>query len=116
MGVHPDHRRKGLATEMWQHALSAGVPIKHSPRRSDSGDAWARSVGGDLPDRTERSVGTFFDAATGKHYSKRAGGLQATAKVSREAVGQEFERAYQRPLSPFAQIGAEDAIVRRRRR
>lgn len=110
MGVHPDHRRKGLATEMWQHALSAGVPIKHSPRRSDSGDAWARSVGGDLPDRTERSVGTFFDAATGKHYSKRAGGLQATAKVSREAVGQEFERAYQRPLSPFAQIGAEDRL------
>jgi GNAT superfamily N-acetyltransferase len=45
--VDPEHRRKGIATAMWNRAqeVSKGN-VGHSPARSDEGDAWARSVGG----------------------------------------------------------------------
>lgn len=61
ISVQPAHQRKGVATNMWNHAqelASQGqVPApKHSKDRSDQGDAWARSVGGRRPRRVE-----FFD-------------------------------------------------------
>lgn len=54
--VRSEHQRKGLATEMLKHAqsysASAGLPEpRHSPDRSDKGEAWAKSVGGKLPHR-----------------------------------------------------------------
>ena len=54
--VNPKHQRKGLATAMWDHANSlshSGMKLQHSPVRSDAGDAWAKSVGGYLPERSE---------------------------------------------------------------
>ena len=53
ISVEPQHRRQGLATQMWEHAQSLDLrPYpKHSNERTDEGDAWARSVGGRLPRR-----------------------------------------------------------------
>lgn len=49
--VDPDRHRQGIATGMWntghEIAKSNGItPPKHSPDRSDKGDAWARAVSG----------------------------------------------------------------------
>jgi hypothetical protein len=60
--VDPQHARRGVATSMWNegHRLAeqnARVPApKHSPDRTAMGDAWARSVGGQLP-RRKRDAG-----------------------------------------------------------
>jgi GNAT superfamily N-acetyltransferase len=57
--VAPEHQRQGIATALWHegHRLAAenrAVPQpKHSADRTDSGDAWARSVGGKLPRRVK---------------------------------------------------------------
>jgi predicted GNAT family acetyltransferase len=50
-------RRKGAATDMYELAKAAAteagatVPV-HSMHRTDDGDAWARKVGGELPERS----------------------------------------------------------------
>lgn len=55
--VEPDYRRKGIATALWREAqrvalVTRGVkPPRHSPGRTDDGDAWARSLGERLPAR-----------------------------------------------------------------
>lgn len=55
--VHEDFQGRGIATSMYRHAQSLAqqtksIPTpKHSPDRTDAGDAWARSVGGRLPRR-----------------------------------------------------------------
>jgi hypothetical protein len=55
--VSPDQQRRGVATAMWHEghrlaAENAKIPTpKHSPDRTQAGDAWARSVGGRLPRR-----------------------------------------------------------------
>lgn len=51
MEVPEKHRRKGIATAMWQHAERKGLPVQHSILRTDAGDAWAKSVGGKTPKR-----------------------------------------------------------------
>ena len=52
--VHPDHRRQGVASELYRRASEfSGAPLGHSPERTESGDAWARGVGGSLPGRKE---------------------------------------------------------------
>lgn len=55
VNVDKEHRRKGIATGMWNHALSlAGstgpegvrVPtVEHSSHRTKSGESWAKSTG-----------------------------------------------------------------------
>jgi GNAT superfamily N-acetyltransferase len=55
--VAPHLQRQGVATAMWHHARALAaerpdiVPPKHSQIRSGQGDAWARAVGGELPER-----------------------------------------------------------------
>jgi GNAT superfamily N-acetyltransferase len=55
--VLPEHQRHGIATQMWSegHRLAAEnkkIPApQHSSDRTDTGDAWARRVGGRLPKR-----------------------------------------------------------------
>ena len=55
VGVDQNYRRQGIASHMWDlaHQVSAelGKPgPKHSTVRWNEGDAWAKSVGGDLPE------------------------------------------------------------------
>jgi len=51
-------RRQGLATEMFKRAhhfssqFEGVVSPRHSEHRTEEGDAWAKAVGGDLPERT----------------------------------------------------------------
>ena len=56
MGVAKEHQRKGVATGMWNHALSlrgttdkaSGIRIpsvEHSAHRTRQGEAWAKSTG-----------------------------------------------------------------------
>ena len=50
--VNESHRRQGVATSMYRHALSLDVdPPVHNTKRTDAGDAWAQAVGGDVPPR-----------------------------------------------------------------
>lgn len=53
--THPEFRRQGLATKLWDYAKSRsdiGIPEpKHSSMRTREGEAWAKKIGGDLPKR-----------------------------------------------------------------
>lgn len=55
--VEANLRRQGIGTDLWKEANRIAqtekgvVPPKHSPDRTDAGDAWAKSVGGALPKR-----------------------------------------------------------------
>lgn len=54
ISVDKEHRRKGIATGMWNHALSLAntsgiVAPVHSSVRTPEGAAWAASVGADAP-------------------------------------------------------------------
>ena len=52
--VHPRHQRKGIATAMWKYAQDiSNHNVGHSPVRTDEGDKWAQSVGGDIPPRSK---------------------------------------------------------------
>ena len=60
--VEPNHRRQGIATDMWNYAhevakTTRGVqPPRHSPDRTDDGDAWAKSTGKRVPKRQHTGV------------------------------------------------------------
>jgi GNAT superfamily N-acetyltransferase len=43
--VEPEHRRKGVATGMWNYARSQGHTIRHSDMQTEEGRAWASAVG-----------------------------------------------------------------------
>lgn len=51
--VTEDHRRKGVATAMYNYAADSGIrpAPKHSRERTDDGEAWAKAVGGPRPRR-----------------------------------------------------------------
>lgn len=54
--VEGPYRRRGIATRMWKYAnqmaAQHGLDLpEHDEARTDSGDAWARAVGGYLPER-----------------------------------------------------------------
>lgn len=54
-----EHQRQGIASSLWQegHRLANEQRVstpRHSPQRTNAGDAWARSVGGRLPRRDQR--------------------------------------------------------------
>jgi GNAT superfamily N-acetyltransferase len=57
LDVKPEYRRKGLATKLFQKARELSekddsiASPQHSPMRSEDGDAWARAIGGNIPDR-----------------------------------------------------------------
>lgn len=48
--VAPEHRRKGVATGMWNYAKQQGFNPEHSDSRTVDGDAWASSTGEHVPD------------------------------------------------------------------
>ena len=48
--VAPEHRRKGIATGMWNYAKAQGFNPEHSDSRTRDGDKWAASTGDDVPD------------------------------------------------------------------
>lgn len=53
--THPEFRRQGLATKLWNYAKERsdmGIPEpKHSTMRTKEGEEWAKKIGGDLPKR-----------------------------------------------------------------
>jgi len=46
-------KRQGVGTGMYRYAQDEGLNPAHSSWRTEEGDAWARKVGGDLPERTK---------------------------------------------------------------
>ena len=48
--VDPEHRRRGIATGMWNYAKEQGLNPEHSDSRTKAGDAWAASTGEHIPD------------------------------------------------------------------
>jgi len=49
--VNHEHRRKGVATAMYDYAVASGVDPapEHSGARSIAGDAWAKTTSGYVP-------------------------------------------------------------------
>lgn len=45
--VHPSHRRRGLATAMFEHAQKINPDIQHSHARTPDGRAWTAALGED---------------------------------------------------------------------
>ena len=47
INVHPDHRRRGVATAMWNYATQHPElsPPYHSQLQTEDGEAWAQSLG-----------------------------------------------------------------------
>jgi len=43
VGVHPKHRRQGVATAMFRHAQELGLNPQHSTALSDEARQWANS-------------------------------------------------------------------------
>lgn len=59
--VYPEHRRQGIATAMFHEANKIAkennlTAPKHSNMRTEAGDAWSKSIGGDLPKRRFCSI------------------------------------------------------------
>lgn len=53
--VHPEYRRRGVATALWEHARKIEPRLHHSEALSDDGEAWSRKTAGpqgDLPATT----------------------------------------------------------------
>lgn len=48
--VGEPHRRKGVATGMWNYAKQQGFDPRHSDSRTKEGDAWAATTGDEVPD------------------------------------------------------------------
>ena len=53
--VDPAHRRKGLATAMWNFAKTqeGGDELHHGRERTDEGEAWAKSTKEPMPKRVK---------------------------------------------------------------
>lgn len=49
LDVHPDFRRRGIASEMYRHGRAHTPAPQHSPERTPEGTAWAHAVGGHVP-------------------------------------------------------------------
>lgn len=64
--IHPEKRRQGLATKLYKfgheiHEDIDSIPApKHSVSRTSSGNAWAKAVGGGLPERHEHVADEDF--------------------------------------------------------
>lgn len=43
--VHPDYRRKGIATAMWEYAKAQGLNPTHELIKTEDGNVWALAVG-----------------------------------------------------------------------
>lgn len=60
--VQDTHQRRGIATTMYDIAKSAtakkNVALRHSPQRTDMGEAWAKSTGDPLPLRVDPNAGS----------------------------------------------------------
>ena len=50
--THPAYLRQGVASSLYRHASALLGGIEHGWRRSVHGDAWAKSVGGELPENS----------------------------------------------------------------
>lgn len=50
ISVRPSHRRQGIATNLLRLAKRRFPDLRHSPDRTEMGDAWAQSTGDELPD------------------------------------------------------------------
>jgi hypothetical protein len=48
--VGEPHRRKGVATGMWNYAKQQGLNPEHSDSRTKDGDAWAATTGDFVPE------------------------------------------------------------------
>ena len=49
VNVEKEHRRNGVATELYRRAQQADSSVRHSTFRTDTGDAWAKSIGDHVP-------------------------------------------------------------------
>ena len=86
--VSAEHRRKGIATSMWRHAQQLHESGEfdsaphHSENRTDKGDAFAKSVGGELPPRLSSSTGDGLEA---EPFTPRPTGVKRQAPMIRES-------------------------------
>ena len=54
--IRPEFRRQGIATGLYNYAVANELKPRHSADRTDEGDAWAKSLGGWIPERGVKSL------------------------------------------------------------
>jgi GNAT superfamily N-acetyltransferase len=73
-----DERRQGIATQMWNRAQRLAsergitAPV-HSKMRTNDGNAWAKSLGVELPKRTRASYGPNASPGVPMDWSSEGG-------------------------------------------
>ena len=97
--VHPNHRRKGLATAMYQHAQREGIAPVHNSMRTDLGEAWAKGVGGHRPDR--RVIKFAVKRPKGKLRKIKTEAVNATHRVVNAGAGPTPTRVVMQSFTPL---------------
>ena len=59
--VNQEHARQGIATHMWNMSQGMRPKARHSPDRTAMGNAWAKSVGGRLPNLAKVDTNEYSD-------------------------------------------------------
>lgn len=78
--VLEEYRRQGIATKLWEQAVSLGLNPKHDERRTAAGEAWATSVGSDKPENIVAQWHDYeYQDMRGK---KHASGTLSSARFS----------------------------------
>lgn len=67
VSVHPDHQRQGIASDMYKIASQEYGPIEHSSAISPAGLAFAKSVGGHIPESAREGA---TNEERGENYHK----------------------------------------------
>jgi hypothetical protein len=102
VNVETPSKRQGIATALFLEAKKAGLKPVHSPKRTDGGDAFARSVGGRVPDvdwsrpeqaRENAMIKNLEKAANKKSGQKKA--IQMARDKAFEKLSKEREAATQ---------------------
>jgi hypothetical protein len=102
VNVETPSKRQGIATTLFLEAKKAGLKPVHSPKRTDGGDAFARSVGGRVPDvdwsrpeqaRENAMIKNLEKAANKKSGQKKA--VQIARDKAFEKLSREREAATQ---------------------
>lgn len=92
-------RRQGLGTALFLEAKKQGLKPAHSPDRTVKGDAFAKNVGGDVPEKDVYNLGgksnieKMKDKARRKAENKKYGQQRARQMATERALEQARQRA-----------------------